>query len=200
MCYNYLGGNMSSKSEYNKIENKIEKVNQEIDKLMKDEYVQKYVSLKDDLDQLLDLKDELYVEMKTDEYSSCNHIFVYTKIKHETVDNYEYKCCGCIKCGLNNEVLDYKRKDLNPDQLIMYNYLSNKNNSYGGSLNAHVLCNLDYARAIYRRIAEKHPGIDDKTALKYFEIALDNMNNIKVSDERKESRAKRLALNIKNIK
>ena len=36
--------------------------------------------------------------------------------------------------------------------------------------------------------------IDDKTVIKYFEIALDDIRNIEVSDERKKSRAKRLGL------
>ena len=35
---------------------------------------------------------------------------------------------------------------------------------------------------------------NDLIAIKYFEIALDNIRNIDVSDERKVNRAKRLAL------
>ena len=47
---------------------------------------------------------------------------------------------------------------------------------------------------MYSKIVEYHPEIDDVTALKYFEIALDNMRNIRVTDDRKESRVKRLML------
>ena len=56
-------------------------------------------------------------------------------------------------------------------------------------------CNLQLAMAIYNKIIEKYPDIDDETALKYFEIALDNIRDIKVSSKRKRSRAIRLNLN-----
>ena len=56
---------------------------------------------------------------------------------------------------------------------------------------------LDLAKAIYSKIKESHPDIDDETARKYFEIALDNIRKIKVNDERKVSRAKRLSLSPK---
>ena len=58
-----------------------------------------------------------------------------------------------------------------------------------------LVCNLDLAKAIYSKIKEAHPDIDDETARKYFEISLDDIRNIKVNDERKKSRAKRLSLN-----
>ena len=57
-----------------------------------------------------------------------------------------------------------------------------------------VACDLDLAQAIFSKIKEVHPDIDDTTAIKYFEIALDDIRNIKVSDERKVGRAKRLSL------
>ena len=55
-------------------------------------------------------------------------------------------------------------------------------------------CDSNLAYAICLKIIEKHPGIDDKTLIKYFESALSNIRNNNVSLERKENRAKRLSL------
>ena len=54
-----------------------------------------------------------------------------------------------------------------------------------------------FSKSIYTRIKETHPDIDDDMAIKYFEIALNNIRNIKVSEERKINRAKRLSLDPK---
>ena len=90
---------------------------------------------------------------------------------------------------------NFNFNSLTPEQKIMYNYM--QDNYYDRGLHSERFCDLDLAMSIYRKIKEAHPDIDDKTALKYFEIALDNIRNIKVNDERKESRAKRLSLSNK---
>ena len=65
---------------------------------------------------------------------------------------------------------------------------------YRSGIDTKMFCDLDLAKAIYSKIREAHPNIDDETARKYFEIALDNIRNIKVTEERKANRAKRLLL------
>ena len=60
---------------------------------------------------------------------------------------------------------------------------------------SNVSCNLQLAMAMYNKIKEEYTDIDDITALKYFEIALDNIRDIKVNSKRKRSRAIRLDLN-----
>ena len=57
-----------------------------------------------------------------------------------------------------------------------------------------IICDLELATAIYNKILEYYPNIDDDTAIKYLGIALDNIRNIEVSEERKMGRAKRLDL------
>lgn len=81
------------------------------------------------------------------------------------------------------------------EQRVMYDFLENY--SYRSGIDTHVSCDLDLAKAIYSKIKEAHPDIDDEIARKYFEIALDNIRKIKVNDERKVSRAKRLSLSPK---
>lgn len=61
-------------------------------------------------------------------------------------------------------------------------------------INTKIPCDLNLAKAIYSKIKKAHPNIDDKTATKYFEIALDNIRNIPVNEERKINRARRLSL------
>ena len=67
-------------------------------------------------------------------------------------------------------------------------------NDYNKGIHSNEICDIKLAKAIYSRIKETHPDIDDETARKYFEIALNDIRNIKVSEKRKINRAKRLSL------
>lgn len=68
---------------------------------------------------------------------------------------------------------------------------------YSIGTDTEILCDFDLAKALFARIKAVHPDIDDKTAVRYFQIALANIRNIPVSDVRKQNRAKRLLLSSK---
>jgi hypothetical protein len=136
----------------------------------------------------------LYQELKKEEYSSCNHILVYSVIDYDRYEGRSYKRCGCIKCGLDGSVSSQSREYLPFSQKIMYDYLR-KNHLRSKETN--IACDLDLAHAIYSKVKEVHPDIDDDTAIGYFEIALNNIRNTKVSEDRKTNRAKRLSLGSK---
>ena len=78
------------------------------------------------------------------------------------------------------------------EQRILYDFMKSHPSCYG--INSNIICDLDLAKAIYARIKEVHPNIDDEKAVKYLKVALHNIRFTKVSEERKESRAKRLSL------
>ena len=46
-----------------------------------------------------------------------------SKVEHDSWEGRVYKSCGCIKCGLDDSVLDKKREWLSFHQKIMYDYL-----------------------------------------------------------------------------
>lgn len=132
--------------------------------------------------------------MKNEEYKCCEHILVYSEIDYDGYEGRTYRSCGCIKCGLDSSILKQDREWLPFSKKIMYDYLREE---YLSGRETEIVCDLDLAQAIYSKIRQTHPDIDDETAVKYFEIALDNIRNIKVSDERKTNRAKRLSLDPK---
>lgn len=161
--------------------------------LMKDERVKKYLELND---QRLKLNSELlqlYTDMKKEEFSKCKHIWIPIS---KNIDYYEGRSdidYGCVKCGLDQRVLGtYNPRFLSTNDKIIYDYFLEHYATSG--IRSHTLCNFDLARAMYAKIVENHPDIDDVTALKYFEVALDDIRNIRVNEDRKESRAKRLML------
>lgn len=178
------------KKEYDELIKQREKIVAEIKELEKNETVIRYIELTKQNETLYKQQQNLYKDIKESKFSSCKHILVYSRIDYDRYEGRTYKRCGCIKCGLNNSVLNGDYRLL--IEGIMYNYLRN---NYFSGIETKVACDLDLAQAIYSKIKEAHPDIDDKTAIKYFEIALDNIRNIKVSDDRKVSRAKRLSLN-----
>lgn len=140
---------------------------------------------------------DLYQKMKKKEYESCKHILVYSEIEHDMLEGRTYRRCGCIKCGLNESASSGYRNFLPFSQKIMYDYISEHylNGYIRDGIETKIACDLDLAQALYSKIKENHPDIEDDIVIKYFEIALDNIRNIKVSEERKVNRAKRLSLN-----
>lgn len=177
--------------EYNEIIEQREKLIKEIVSLEENEMVEKYCKLKKQNENLYRKQLTLYKQIKNKEYDSCEHILVCSKIEYDTYEGRTYRSCGCIKCGLDNSVLDYERKWLPTQKEIMYDYLLDK--PLKGK-DAKVACDLSLAQAIYSRIHEIHPDINDDTAIKYFRVALADIRNIKVNDARKTSRVKRLSL------
>lgn len=179
--------------EYNDTVTKRNEVKRELFELEDNEIVKRYLELVDENEELEEQEKELYIELKKEEYISCKHLTVYSKMYHDCYEHRTYKNCACMKCGLDSTVLDYDKVFLIDEEKAMYDILKNNEDKIFRN-KTEVICDINLAKAIYQKIKEKHPGISDKLARKYFEIALDNIRNIKVSDERKESRAKRLNL------
>lgn len=176
-----------AKKEYEELLARRRHIKEQLELLMKDSSIQTYISLCKEDSELKSLQEELYRKMKLEQYAKCKHIWI--KVSDRTF----YGSYGCIKCGLDGRVYDrvhYKEFDV--DEEIMFDYICDNPSSKENAIE--VLCDLELARAIYAKIKERHPYIDDITARKYFEIALDNIRQIKVSPERQQSRAKRLNL------
>ncbi len=191
----------SLNEQYKKVVEEREKLIKQIDDLQKDENVKLYLESISQNNQLIHKQEKLYQKLKTEEYASCNHIWI------TALHDYDSNYCGCIKCGLDQIVF---RPDchtyyhlLTLDQKIMYDFFeSNDRLALRQGIKTKIFCDLDLAKAIYSRIKNSHPNIDDKTAIKYFKVALNDIRHIKVSKERKKNRAKRLSLgpNFKNWK
>lgn len=126
-------------------------------------------------------KMENYLEYK--KYDDCNHLLI------TYYNDWEVGYYGCIKCGLHHDVLFSNDK-------TMYTYLNNGDNlkKFWSSKRLNIVCDLELANAIYKKIIESHPDIDDETLIKYFNNAVNHIKNKEVSEERKIDRAKRLQL------
>lgn len=177
------------KEEYKKTLEKYREGEKRIKELEKNDIVREYLSLRENKRNLQLQLNLLHEKAKKKEYAECNHIWV-------QISDYGYghEYCGCIKCGLDERVQHENNLCvLSDDEILMKNFM--RFNYYRKGLISISSCNLQLAMAIYNKIIEKYPDIDDETALKYFEIALDNIRDIKVSSKRKRSRAIRLNLN-----
>lgn len=161
--------------------------------LKENEIVKRYLELISNNEKLIEKQKKIYAEMKKNEYKNCEHIYITSRIVRDRYEGRSERYYGCIKCGLNESVLLSNGQYLSLENKIIYDFIKNNNMRHGVRLN--VVCDLNLARAIYSRIKEKYPDINDKTAIKYFEIALEDIRDIKVSEERKENRVKRLKLN-----
>ena len=178
------------RDDFNDIDKEYRKIEQEIWGLEENPIVKKYLGLQAKKDKLAPKRKELYRLMKNGEYENCGHLW---GISMDEYGEYDYVC---VKCGLNYKSLRLtnrgKEDSLSFDERVMASFL--KEQSFVNDADINTVCDRELAMALYKKIREYHPDIDDKTVIKYFEIALDDIRNIEVSDERKKSRAKRLGL------
>lgn len=186
------------KFRYDQIVSKRKRIIEEINRLEENETLRKYFELCGENEELEHEQKNIYKQLKTKEYSSCNHVWVTTLQEYNVLRHHPSYYYGCIKCGLNEKVLYlmhtyYDTPDeLEFDERIMYDFM--RKSYWNNGVGTNLFCDLDLAKAIYTKIKEIHPDIDDETAVKYLKVALHFIRDIKVSDERKISRAKRLSL------
>ena len=185
------------KKEYEKIILERKDILDRIRALAEDEKVKEYFSLCKQSEELASQQIDLYKKIKIEDYSLCNHVWVTTGMEYDRWEERREVYCGCIKCGLDQSVFikldNAGYKNLSYKDQVMCDFLKGRCNLNG--INTELCCDLDLANAIYLKIKEKHPNIDDETAVKYLNVALNDMRYIEVSDKRKEKRAKRLSLN-----
>ena len=177
----------------NELENRYKEVTEErnkvidrINALQRHHLIKEYNELKAANGDLLREQKDLANLMKMKEYETCDHVLV------NTYQDWECSYYGCIKCGLHEDVLiTFDNSDS-----LMYDYLSDQHN-YFKFRQSRILdssCDLELAQAIYQKITESHPDVDDDTLVKYFRNALDHMRSDSISQDRQVSRVKRLHL------
>jgi len=153
---------------------KKDKIIHELDCLRKSEILSNYLKYKNELEELNGNLIDLRIEMLYKKFSLCNHIMVYTTDPYENPDKLTDRSCACIKCGLDNSVLDRLKDSLSEEQLIMYNYLKNPYNYSANTLNTHIVCDLELGKNIYNEIIENNPNIDDNSLIELFKFKLEN--------------------------
>lgn len=181
----------SFKDAYQSIVEERQKVLDAIKCLEENEEVRRYLELCEQ-DRELDLKQfKLSLLIEKEKYQNCDHIWITTK------DDGRHKpTCSCIKCGLNYSVLDgaYSETAKVMRRVIEDSYSGNGKMLKTSVDASDIYCDELLARAIFSKLKEHHPDCTDEELVYYLRVALDDIRNIRVSEERKESRAKRLSL------
>ena len=178
------------RADFSDIDKEYRNIEKEIWGLEELPIVKKYIELQAKKNALATKRKNLYGLMKYGEYENCNHLW---GISMDEYGEYDYVC---VKCGLNYKSLRLtnrgKEDSLSFDERVMASVL--KGQSFVNDADINIVCDIELAMALYKKIREYHPDIDDKTAVKYLEIALEDIRNIEVSEKRKKNRAKRLGL------
>lgn len=192
-------------TKYEETRQKQENVHKELKELAQDDSVKRYIELQNSQSELIKESGKLYKEIKTQEFSSCKHIWIATSIERDSYEGKSYRHYGCIKCGLSEDIKNryawtYKGKPyiglstIQLEQKAICDFLDKYPTVIFSGTHLNLKCDLNLARAIYFKVKASHPNIDDKTLISYLNHALKNINDIKVNPERLESRAKRLSL------
>ena len=192
--------------EISELKKEVAELSEEKENLENNKIVINYIKIVETLAQkeysLMDKKHQLRKSKINKEYIKMKG--KYSKCHHYTITDPKTGYSTCILCDITNAG---KFKN-NPTikEVAMEIYQDNE----GGDISMHAValqnrlyaCNPKVAKAIIKRIKEANNDIKRDELIKYFEIALDNMIDIEVSDERTKGRAKRLGvrpINVKNI-
>lgn len=174
-------------------------LNLKISKLEDLPEVREYIETLEELEYTSRLEKYAYKESRCEEFDNCKHLLITTLIKPEGDTHFR----GCIKCGLDESAITrIGLPELSDEDKIMYDYLTGDGifsfDSDEGNVDfdrSDVLCHLPVAKAIYKKIKDKKPELDDITAFIYFERALAHIRMHEVNIDRENSRIKRLSLN-----
>lgn len=187
--------------EYERIMKEKNEIQTQISSLENTDIIKQYLKLLEKNEELKQIQKSLYKKIKTEEYSSCNHLWVKTIIDYKNLKT-KVHYCSCVKCGLDQSVISLINHGQNLlfEQQIMYNFLKENRLDIPNEIDSTIICDFELARALYNKIKENHPNIDDKTIQKYMEIALDNIRKNENNPKETENRIKRLSLkpNFKN--
>ena len=182
--------------EYERIINLSNEIQTQIARLENTDLIKQYLELLHQNQTLLQKQKELYKKIKTEEYSSCDHLWI------ETITDYNFlktpfHYCSCVKCGLDQGVVYSINhgKPLSFEQTIMYNFLKKHHIDNPNQINSNIKCDFSLAIVLYKKIEENHPDIDNITMQKYIQTALDSIRQNENDTQEKENRIKRLTLN-----
>ena len=165
------------KNKYEQVTLQRKSVITQINALKEEKTVKDYLELLDQNEELARLQTLLYEQMKKEEYSSCNHVWITTFARIDCEGRTE--CYHtCLKCGLDENVFrieptSRKVSLLGSEQKRMWNYM--RLNSYKNGIYNEERCDIDLARNMYQKIKEKYPDFDDVTILDYLDDAIRNM-------------------------
>ena len=182
------------KKELENVEEEKKLVDEQLELLFKSEDVKKYFELTAKQHKLRNTENELFKKIKNEEYDNCNHIWINISEDNNVLNK---KIYGCIKCGLDKRVwYTSSPTRLEIEQRAMYEYLRSCYYNKDG-IQIDMPCEFELGKAIYKRIIETHPDIDDKTASIYLRAAIHNIKEKNKFKKRNNKLLKRLSLNQK---
>lgn len=167
----------------------------QLEKLLQEELVKSYIANVDSASELTNKISKLNLEIKTEEMSECNHIWITSEISrfydgHRT-DTDEY--FGCVKCGLDTHAQEraYSFGTATDLDYVMAKVLGH--NSRKG-ISTKIICSLTLARAVYKSLLLNHPDLSDEDFAKYLELEIDMIQKTDLTKEQQEQKAKSLGL------
>jgi len=184
--------------EFKKLNAERKEILDKINSLEDDEKLKRYFYLTAHNKELISRQMNLYQIMKVKEYASCDHIWVHTLHEHDYIEGRSYHYSGCIKCGLDQKVFEeanYHPEYLPYDKKIMYDYM--KKTTYDSGIHSEISCDLELGQAVYKKLKECNPDLDDESLLKFFEITIENIRDNIKTEEQKQMKRKEYSLSPK---
>ena len=176
----------SLNDQYMRIEERIEGINNRLDKI--DSNTKEYIKLCDRKTLLTLNKQMLYRDIKMNTYDTC---------KHMTVTYNDLRCERkvCIKCGLDEIAInnDVAYDSLNYSEKLMRDYMSYKNMDHIDGIDTGACCDASMAHAIYLGITKNIENLNDDELKDLFNKTLDEIRS-DVKETINFSGAKRIRL------
>ena len=197
--------------EKESVKEEITDISKQIEELTKNDAVIEYLLLCSEIDDLYDKEHSLCDDIRTQRILNCDHIFVNERINYSQEFSPEKQRyvnipasseLKCIKCSLN------AKRILRPGKEMLTHLVSRNSviiSDYAKTIKLRSFEPLQYpsfdlGSAVYQRILERNPDIDEETAKRYYESAMRNIIGKDMPKAKHIDRAKRLNFTNPNIK
>lgn len=180
--------------EYINVLESIKKSNDKINTIENTDIFRLYKLFVNERKLLEEKKDNLYKKMMFEKFDKCHHFAVKSRFIYYGWGEKGTTCHGCIKCGLDNSVLQDVM--LNDDMLIMKAYFE-KCNVYDFAKVYNIVLNLEddeeisyingyeQAKQFYRDVIKQNPNISNKELEELLKVELNKMEEAKSGHSRK---------------
>ena len=156
-------------NQYNKLLEEGSTINNELNILKENESVKRYLELCKAREDNYSKNNEVYKKILRKRYQTCNHVLVESYYKnYGDYEGRSYHYYGCIKCGLDESVLDSEYDCFTIEEKVMKELMSDTYFDYINGIRTGISYDLSKSRYLYEEIKNNNPGLSEEALIEIF--------------------------------
>lgn len=146
-------------------------IDKEIKSLEENDVVKRYLELCRAREDNYSKNNKIYKKMLRKRYQTCNHALVESYCKnYGDYEGRSYHYYGCIKCGLDESVIDREYNYFSIEEKVMYELLRENNFEYLNGVRLGVSYDLKKSMHLYEKIKQNNPELSEEALIEIFKL------------------------------